>query len=149
MTDTPTVEIPADVKDNNTRTVRVQWRSVRDENPGELESAYKWAPTFGYTVYRWDDTDKDGKRVTLSRFVNRDEQTVYLFATYYFTRVACGRGDWCYSYATYYTVVVDADGKASDTVPYCDEHVHQMRRNIADLPLNLHLSEPLIIGQHD
>lgn len=102
------------------------------------------------TVHTWYDTNQlSGQRGRFDKVVRDDGTVVHLFHTEYFTRVACGVGDWCHSYATHYTVVVDEDGKPSDKVPYCDEHLHDLRRNLHGLPMRLHLSERLFVGQHD
>lgn len=146
-TGTPIVEIPADVKDNSTHSIRIQWRSTRDASPHEVGSGRRHLATFGYTLYEWDDTDRDGTRVTLHRFVNREGHTVDLFATYYFTRTACAECE--YSYASVYQVIQTEDGM-SDAVPRCDEHADRFRRAIAGEPgVILHESERLRIGEHD
>lgn len=148
-----TVEIPTDVKDNNTHSIRIQWRGTRDAKPDEIESGRRYLATFGYALYEWEDVDKNGTRVTLHRFVNREGHTVDLFATYYFTRVACGRGEWCASYATNYAVITE-DGQASDPEPLCDTHLGMEYRRAAraereEIKIDITVSEPLRIGQHD
>lgn len=149
MTDTMIqVEIPADVKDNSTHTVRVQWRNVRDAHSGEVESAIVHLDTFGYTMHQWDDEDRDGARVTLTRFVNRTGQTVDLYATYYFTRVACT--DCEYSYASSYIAVTDADGVTHPAAPFCGTHGDVVKRITDRQPgYSWTESEYLIVGQHD
>lgn len=147
MTDTLTVEIPADVKGNSRTHVRIQWRNTRAASAEELESARKYAPTFRYTIHEWDDVDKDGTRVTLMRISRADGATVDLFATYYFTRVACATGGCCYSYADHYALVVkDGETTTDGPLPYCEEHLRYIEREGG---LTVHRSEPLIIGQHD
>jgi hypothetical protein len=139
-----TVEIPADVKDNSPHTVRVQWRNVRDAKPDEVESGRRYLNTFGYTLYEWDDVDRDGTRVTLHRFVNREGRTVDLYATYYFTRVACHTGDWCYSYASHYILLLkDGEPTTDGPLPYCEDHQR------FHPSLTVRRSERLVIGQHD
>jgi hypothetical protein len=147
MTDTVAVEIPADVKDNNTTSIRVQWRSTRPVERDEIETGRKYRALFGYGLYEWDDVDRDGKRVTLHRFVNKDGQTVDLYATYYFTRVACT--DCVYSYATSYIAVTDADGVTHPATPLCDWHGSAVRRMAERSGYTWSQSEPLEIGQHD
>lgn len=157
MTDTITVEIPANVKDNSPRTVRVQWRSsVADElTEQDLRLARE---VFGYTVYVWDDVDRDGNRVTLTRMDKADGRNVWMYETSYFTRVACHMGEWCPSYATYYVRQDDPREPVEEAQPYCDTHTAE----IIGQPLNLRehsyitedgdlilLSERLRIGQHD
>lgn len=143
----PVVEIPADVKDNSMHTVRVQWRGVRDARPDEVESGRRYLDTFGYTLYEWDDVDRDGTRVTLHRFVNRDGQTVDLYATYYYTRVKCDRCD--HSYASRFVKQV-GEGWEAGPYPLCDNDLYMARRvNSREPSVTLLVSEPLIIGQHD
>jgi hypothetical protein len=148
MTDTLTVEIPADVKDNSRTAVRVQWRSVRPVKLVEIEQDKGYAHLYGYTVHEWDDEDRDGNRVTLTRFINRSGITVNLYATYYFTRVACT--DCEHSYATRYIAVTDADGDTHPAAPFCDEHGHVVKR-ITDRQPGWSWAESaeLSIGQHD
>jgi len=148
MTTTTPVEIPADVKDNSTHSIRIQWRGTRDAQPDEIESGRRYLATFGYTLYEWDDTDAAGTRVTLHRFVNREGQTVDLFATYYFTRVPCILHD--ADYADFYASVTDGEtGETTTVAPYCDECMIQMRRSSRDNGDTVNESERLVIGQHD
>jgi hypothetical protein len=152
-----TVEIPLDVRDNS-ETV-TDYAFSRHLSPGrgvvgpvgrDQENRVKRDYlSHMYDYYAWSDVNPNGQRCRFDMWVTKSGQVVNLFHTEYWTRVACDRGDWCPSYATYYTVVVDSDGEQSDAAAYCDEHVHDMRKNIADLPLTLHLSELLLIGQHD
>lgn len=146
-TTTAAVEIPADVRDNNTHTIRIQWRNNRDAYPDEIESARRYLDTFGYTLYEWDDTDGDDRRVTLHRFVNRHGHTVDLFATYYFTRVACCTHD--AHYAERYASVTDQGGVTTIAQPYCGECMYQLRRSARASGMTVNESEPLLIGQHD
>lgn len=148
MTDTLSVEIPADIKDNSPHTVRIQWRNVRDAEPTELSSARTFAPSFGYTIYEWEDTDKDGTRVTLFRVMNKEGLTVDLFATYYFTRVACTYCD--SSWAVVYLQVTDADGIPHPAAPFCGTHADVVRAITRHSPgYSVAQSEYLRIGQHD
>lgn len=143
------------VHDNSETVIDYAFMGHRRPNGGVVEPSFRdttirYAETFGYTHYQWTDTNqRNGQRTRFDMLVKADGTVVHLFHTEYFTRVACGAGDWCHSYATHYTVVVDSDGKPSDKVPYCDEHVHQMRHNLDGLPMQLLLSERLHIGQHD
>ncbi len=142
-----TVEIPADVRDNSTHSIRIQWRSNRDARPDEIESGRRYLKTFGYTLYEWEDADKDGTRVTLHRFVNREGHTVDLFATYYYTRVACTDCD--SSYASVYLQVTDSHGITHPAAPFCGTHADVVRAiTRRQLGYSLTESEPLRIGQH-
>jgi hypothetical protein len=135
------------VMDNSTLTVRVQWYNTRNVATDELESAFKWAPTFRYTAHQWDDTDKDGIRVTLSRFIDRRGQSVDLFATYYFTRVPCI--DCETSWAAFYTTITDDENGVPSIAPRCGTHTADFVREYHDTPgFTVTLSEPLRIGQH-
>ena len=162
MTDTLTVEIPADVRDNSETVTDYAFMGHRSPNKGKVDVDYRdthisFADLFGYTLYSWHDVNQGnrhgwgaGQRCRFDMLVNANGRVVHLFHTEYWTRVACGRGDWCHSYATHYTVVATADGDRSDSVPYCDEHTDEMRRHVADVPaLTLHVSERLLVGQHD
>lgn len=140
------IEIPSDIKDNNTHTVRIQWRSVRDARPDEIETGKRYLNTFGYTLHEWDDVDKHGTRVTLTRFMNREGRTVDLYATYYFTRVACATHD--AHYAVHFASVTDEDGCTTIAAPYCDWCVTSLRRSARDTGMTLNLSETMRIGQH-
>ncbi len=148
MSDLDIVEIPADVKDNSPHSIRIQWRSVRDAWPDEIDSGKRSLSTFGYTLYEWDDVDADGIRVTMHRFVSQTGDTVDLFATYYYTRVKCT--DCEYSYATRYIAVTDSDGITHRAAPFCDEHGRVVKRiTNQQAGFSWHESEPLLIGQHD
>lgn len=147
MSDTLAVEIPADVKDNNHHTVRFQWRGVVDETL-TAQDLVRARTTFGYVVDQWEDVDKQGQRVTLTRMDKRDGKNVWFYGTYHFTRVACT--DCESSYAQVYLSVTDSDGVTHPAAPFCDTHAdvvrkitrHQRGYSIAE-------SEPLRIGQHD
>lgn len=147
MSDLDIVEIPADVKDNSPHSIRIQWRSVRDAWPDEIDSGKRSLSTFGYTLYEWDDVDADGIRVTMHRFVSQTGDTVDLFATYYYTRVACA--DCRHSYAEYYQRIT-TDTDTSEAVPRCGTHADMFRRSLRGVfGVTLHESEYLRIGQHD
>lgn len=147
MTETRTVEIPADVKGNSTHTIRVQWGGTRDARPDEVESGKRFLDLFGYTLYEWDDIDQTGTRVTLHRFVNREGQTVDLFATYHFTRVKCT--DCEHHWATSYLQVTDRDGNVHPAAPFCDYHGEAVKKTSERLRgQSIAESERLHIGQH-
>lgn len=151
-TQAPTVKIPADIKDNSTYVVRIQWRGTRAAQPDEIESGRWYLATFGYTLYEWDDVDRTGARVTLHRFVNHEGQTVDLFATYYCTRVKCADCELYWSSVFQVVRSIGPGGTHEDSVavPRCDYHADVMRRNCAGLAsIRLLESEPLTIGQHD
>ncbi len=139
---TETIEIPADVKDNSTHSIRIQWRSTRDAQPDEIESGRRYLDVLGYTLYEWDDIDRTGTRVTLHRFVNCEGQTVDLFATYYFTRVACRYDD-----AHYAERFVD-EGDGNGPIPMCGYHLYVSRRSARRDRRTIAESELLRIGQH-
>lgn len=147
MTNTLTVEIPADVKDNSTHTVQVRWR---DTIAAELD---KWdieqaVTTFGYTVHRWDDVDRDGNRVTITRMDRADGRNVWLYETSYFTRVPCVTCDT--SWASVYQTITNPAGESAGPVARCDMHAEDFRRAIRGVDtITLHESERLRIGQHD
>lgn len=154
----PHVEIPEDVRDNSETVTDYAFMRHRSPDRGVISTHMRddnlrlYQDHFGatHTVYSWLDVNPDGQRCRFDMVINEETGSmVALYHTEYWTRVPCARGDWCPSYAAHYTVVVDSDGKKSDPVPYCDEHVNELRRNIADLPMTLHLSERLRIGQHD
>lgn len=161
MTNTVTVEIPADVRDNSQTVTDYAFMRHRCPLPAptwaERDRDLAYADTFGYTHYQWHDTAQGnsqgwgaGQRMRFDMLVNRAGEVVHLYVTEYWTRVACGRGDWCHSYASHYTVISNTDGDESNAVPYCDRHVDDMRRHVNDVPsLTLHLSERLFVGQHD
>lgn len=118
--------------------------------PSYRDTTIQNADTFRYRHYQWEAANqRSGQRGRFDMLVKADGTVVHLFHTEFWTRVACGMGDWCYSYADHYTVITDADGKPSGAVPYCDEHVREMRRNLNGLPMQLLLSERLFIGQHN
>lgn len=162
LTRTPRVPVPADVRDNSETVTDYAFSRHRAPDRGVTTTDYRdrtisYGDLFGYTLYSWHDVNQGnrdgwgaGQRCRIDMMVNRDGRVVHLFHTEYWTRVACGRGDWCHSYAAHYTVIETAAGDRSDSVGYCDEHIDQMRRHVADVPsLRLHLSERLLIGQHD
>lgn len=147
----------APVRDNSTHSIRVQWRNTRDAAPGEIASAIEYAPAFGYTVYQWEDTDKDGTRVTLTRAVNSNGRTVDLYATYYFTRVPCtayarsgGHPYTCPSWASAYIgLTLDTDG-TEEVIAACGMHTRDVERAyIRDADWTIRrIGEPLLIGRH-
>lgn len=167
MTDTITVEIPADVKDNS-ETV-TDYAFMRHLSPGrgvvgpggrDQENRIKRDYLHHqFTYYAWSDVNPDGQRCRFDMWVhNETGQVVNLFHTEYWTRVACHMGEWCPSYATYYVRQDDPREPVEEAQPYCDTHTEQ----IIGRPLNLRehsyitedgnlilLSERLRIGQHD
>ena len=148
MTTTDTVEIPADVRDNSRDVLRIQWRNTRRITEQGLRDTIRDAcEIFGHAVYVWEDTDKDGNRVTLTRIVGRvTGLTFELFATYYYTRVACAECE--YSWAQYYMTVTTPDG-TSEPVARCGDHTRTFMNASRGIPgLTVNLSDPLRIGQH-
>jgi hypothetical protein len=157
MTDTITVEIPADVKDNNTHTVRVVSNGVRSEEGGMSAAeqlSYYTAnhKSLGYTMSELFTTD-NGQRVTTTEFFSRPlGKVVYTFETRYYTRVDCAR---CvYHWAQAY-VVVEQDGVTTDPEPLCGDHIsleetriNRVRRDVGT-DTYLHRSEYLRIGKHE
>ncbi len=148
MTDTQVkVEIPADVKDNSPRTVRVRWRDTRQISQHTLEDDLYWArEVFGFTVHQWEDVDREQQPVTLTRIVNERGCTRELYETSYFTRVPCAECE--YSYASVYQTIVDEDGEVIGPVPRCDTHAHIFRKLTQREGVTLYESERLRIGQH-
>lgn len=139
-----TVEIPADVKDNSGYTVVVRWRSTAPQDLTERDLALA-RDTFGYTVYQWDDINKAGDRVTLTR-MDKDDRQVWLYETSYFTRVACA--DCEVRWAVVYQQIT-VDGLLSEAVPRCGTHADFFIRGLRGLSdVTLHESEPLNIGKH-
>lgn len=147
MTTTDTVEIPADVLGNSRDVLRIQWRNTKRITVQGLRDTIRDAcEMFGHAVYVWEDTDRDGNRVTLTRIVGRESgHTFELLATYYFTRVPCAycESSWAQRFYRYAN-----DPEGTEPVPLCGTHgdatQHSARRNID----TLHMSEPLNIGQH-
>lgn len=144
MSDTLTVEIPADVKDNSPHTVRFQWRGVVDDtlNAYDLDLARN---VFKYDVYIWEDTAPDGQRVTMTR-MDKDGKNQWLYGTYHFTRVACKTG--CAGYAQAYVMYDNGVGNPS-VKPYCGDCLCTLRKVAQHEGATLTESEPLRIGQHD
>jgi hypothetical protein len=144
------VQVPDGIKDNNQHTLRIQWRSAVPEVLGKADLR-RARETFGYTVYRWDDEDKDGTRVTMTR-MDKDGRHVWLYATYYYTRVACkvciDHQFKAQSYAEYYVLIVGKGMNTTEPFPICGLHLHDLRRSTAGGELELHLSERLVTGQH-
>ena len=147
MSETVIVEIPTDVKDNSSHTVRFQWRGVVTEELTDHDLKLA-RTTYGYTVYRWDDEAPDGQRVTLTRMDDAEGRNVWFYGTYYYTRVACT--DCEHRYAQSYIAVTDWDGVTHPAAPFCGTHGDVVKR-ITDKQRghSWHESEPLRIGQHD
>lgn len=154
-TTTTTVEIPADVRDNSETVTDYAFMGWLRPDKGvvtrkERDEAIMWSDRHGCVRYQDYDVNPNGQRCRFDILLNVAGVVRYIFHTEYYTRVACGKGDWCASYATHYTVVVTGEGDRSEAAPYCDRHIDEMRRHVADtLTLRLELSEGLLIGQHD
>ena len=156
MTDTITVGIPADVRDNNTHTVRVTSNGTRHrEGTRSAAEHVEWyrrkADTFGYSVYEFDTTDRDDNRVTLTWFASADGEAVWLYETSYYTRVDCAHCvyHWAQAYVT-----VEQDGQMTDPEPLCGDHIVMEEIRIsnarrAGVEARLYRSEWLRIGQHE
>lgn len=154
MTDTLTVKIPEDVRDNSETVIdyafmRHLWPGRGVIGPAGRDQQIRVAREYlshMYIIYSWLDVNPDGQRCRFDMIVNRKTGAVsYLFHTEYFTRVACHTGDWCYSYATHYALVLkDGQPTTDDPLPYCAEHLHSLARELTVIK-----SEPLLIGQHD
>lgn len=160
MTDTLSVEIPADVKDNNTRVVRITSRDERDTEGSwpaarHLADYRKRTRFYGYTLHEWDDVSRDGHRITLSWFANTLGHHVWLYETSYYTRVTCQA---CLqyraqSYAAHYVTVTGGPLATDEPVPLCGKHRSYLLNQLSTGPGTppsgeIHLSEPLRIGQH-
>jgi hypothetical protein len=159
MTDTLTVEIPADVRDNSETVTDYAFMKHRSPDRGVTTPDYRdqnisLADLFGYTLHSWHDVNQGdrngwgaGQRCRFDMLVTDDGMVVHLFHTEYFTRVACHTGGFCHSYATHYALVVkDGEPTTDDPLPYCDEHLRFIEREDG---LTVHRSERLLIGQHD
>jgi hypothetical protein len=142
-----TVAIPADVKDNSTHTVEIRWRDNVPVSAESLDRDRQYANIYGYTWHDWDDIDRDGRRVTLHRVVNKIGHTVALYETSYYTRVKCTD---CDNYwAQHYIAVTDADGVTHPAAPFCGTHGDVVKKIADRTPGHTWTqSEPLRIGQH-
>lgn len=165
MNDTLTVEIPEDVRDNSETVTDYAFMRHRSPDrgvvtPQERDNAIAVAAKYfpGYSHYQWHDVNQGnrqgwgaGQRCRFDMIVNADGQVVDLFHTEYWTRVACHTGGWCHSYAAHYALVtMDGEPTTDGPLPYCDEHIRTIRETAerrADV--TLHLSERLLVGQHD
>jgi hypothetical protein len=156
MTDTVTVEIPEDVRDNSETVTDYAFMRHRSPDGGRLTPAdrdrhitwYKNGVLMG-NVYSWHDVNPNGQRCRFDMIVNGKQQVTALMHTEYFTRVACYQGEWCPSYAAHYVATTGGTLPLTDPVPVCDHHIDRLRKSFADSPVTLHLSERLLIGQHD
>jgi len=157
MTDTLTVQIPEDVRDNS-ETV-TDYAFMRHRSPGRgmitvkaRDNNLHWYArgVLKGTVYSWLDMNPDGQRCRFDMVVRTDGVVVHLFHTEYFTRVVCRQAHWCggHSYATHYVATADGLDDMSDPVPLCDEDRRALERSLAGTQTTLHLSEHLHIGQH-
>lgn len=154
MTKTLTVEIPAEVRDNSETvtdyafmrhraygTLLYHTIDRRDQEIGRVDMF----PQLSLTHYQWHDVNPNGQRCRFDKIVDANGHVVNLFHTEYWTRVACHTGDFCYSYATHYALVLkDGEPTTDGPLPYCDEHLRSLSRE-----LTVVTSERLLIGQHD
>lgn len=154
MSDTQTVEIPLDVRDNSETVTDYAFMRHLSPNKGavgtvgrDYENRIKRESlSHMYTYYAWSDVNPDGQRCRFDMWVSKRGHVVNLFHTEYFTRVACATGDDCPSYASRYALVVkDGEPTTDGPLPYCPRHLGEMHHQEN---LTLHLSERLIIGQH-
>jgi hypothetical protein len=155
---TITVEIPADVRDNSEAVTDYAFMRHRSPDRGIIEPrrrdvdlrAVREYLSSMYDIYTWPDVNPDGQRCRFDLVVNKKSGVVSdLFHTEYFTRVACGRGDWCHSYASAYVAVSFDNGEPDDgPTPLCDEHTREIRRAYGE-GATIRTSEPLLTGQHD
>lgn len=157
MTDTLTVEIPLDVRDNSETATDYAFMRYLSPDRGVVgpvgrdhENRVKREYlSHAYTHYAWSDVNPDGQRCRFDMWVNKTGHVVNLFHTEYFTRVACYQGEFCTSYAAYYVQTTGGFLEVSDAVPVCEHHIDALRRSFEGSPVTLLLSEPLLIGQHD
>jgi hypothetical protein len=147
------VGVPANVKNNNLLTVQVRWRdTIRDElSKYDIKTA---EDVFGYTVRQWDDVDKSGRECRLTSMLHKDGRAVWLYATYFFTRVGCKpcKDFRAQSYASRYVLVEtpESDPATNEPFPICDTHLDGLRRSLrGSAETTIRVSELLIIGQHD
>lgn len=154
MTDTlAKVEIPADVRDNSETVTDYAFMRHRSPDRGVVTvkarnnniSMYSRGILRGKVFTWWGTNQKTGQRCRFDMVVRSDGTVVHLFHTEYWTRVACHTGDWCHSYATHYALVIkDGEPTTDDPLPYCDEHLRSLSRELTVIK-----SERLLIGQHD
>jgi len=150
---TTIIEIPADVRDNSETVTdyafmghRARDRGVR--SPAARDDALEWASFFRYAVHTWQTVNpRSGQRCRFDMLTKHDGTMVHLFHTEYFTRVACLTHD--ASYASRYVSIVDQDGVATVTSPYCGMCVAHLHRSAQDSGMTVRQSEPLYTGQHD
>lgn len=148
-----TIEIPADVRDNNeavTDYVYMGWRRPDKGivTPQQRDAAIMWSDGHGYVRYQEYDTNPDGQRCRFDILLNVAGEMVHFFHTEYFTRVACAECE--YSYASVYQLLTEEiDDEILDAVPRCDHHADRFRRLCAREGTELLESERLRIGQHD
>lgn len=156
--DTMTVEVPLDVRDNSETVTDYAYMRHLSSDRGvrttmqrdESLRVYREFLGHAYTIYSWRDRNPNGQRCRFDMVIrNEDGGIVSLQHTEYFTRVACYQGDWCASYAAHYVVTTGGTLPVSDPVPVCEHHIDVLRKSFADSPVTLHLSEWLLIGQHD
>lgn len=151
---TPTIKIPADVRDNSQTVTDYVYMGRRRPDKGvvtpqQRDAAIMWSDRHGYVRYQEYDTNPDGQRCRFDILLNVAGGMVHFFHTEYFTRVDCAAGEWCHSYATHYVLTTYASGEPDDgPSPLCDEHRRRIERAYGD-SVTLTLSERLRIGQHD
>lgn len=144
------VDIPEGIKDCYLHTVRIQFRGTVPEVLGKHD-LHRAQEEFGYTVHRWEDTDASGTRVTLTR-MDKDAENLWLYATYYYTRVGCKvcteklRRPPAKTYATHYVLLVGKGMNTTGTFPLCDEHLSELRKQTRGGRITVHISERLVIG---
>lgn len=151
MIDQDIVEIPADVRDNSPRVVRVVSNGERLSEgvtmSGPMLDHYRAKTSlYSYTMHEWDDVNPAGHRVTYTWFADRYGALVWVYETEYFTRVKCAECE--HRYAQRYVITVGQDGRRSDPTPLCGTHVDVTRRAANRMGGTFLLSEPLRIGQH-
>ncbi len=153
MTDTLTVEIPADVKDNSETVTDYAFMRHRSPSKGAISPQGRDRQnrinreylSHMYTYYAWSDVNPNGQRCRFDMWVDEAGQVVNLFHTEYWTRGACAECE--HSYASVYQVITTEDGD-SLSVPRCEEHADRFRRLCRTEGVTLHESERLLIGQH-
>lgn len=146
-TQAPTVKIPADVLHNSPHTVRIVSNGTRALFGDELNNTRQNTQLFGYTMYEWDETSKDGDRITLTWFADSAGRAVWLYETTYYTRVKCEQCE--YHWASVYQMITTTSDIVTVPVARCDEDAREFRRSMGHEPhATLHESERLNPGRH-
>lgn len=154
MSDTLTVDVPLDVRDNSETVTDYAFMRDRaqtfypyhtvETRDRELKRTNMF-PQLRLVWYTWNDVNPNGQRCRFDMVVNESGDVVNLYHTEYWTRVACHTGDFCHSYATHYALVIkDGEPTTDEPLPYCDEHLRSLSRELTVIK-----SERLLIGQHD